>query len=165
MATATIFAKTFLKKLFINNNLINMSHHNAVLLLGSNTGDQKKNLEIAFEKITERNMQILHKSEFLYSEPVEFVSSNNFCNIALRIETGLSPIQLLDCIKEIEIGMGRLVDSGKSRNYSDRVIDIDIVSYDNIIFFCSRLEIPHYRHLHEREFSRLLLNSLFLNRT
>lgn len=142
-----------------------MSHHYAVLLLGSNIGDQKKNLETAFESITDKNIVILHKSKFLYSEPVEFVSSNNFCNIALSIETDLSPIQLLKSLKEIEKRMGRSIDSGKTRNYSDRVIDIDIVSYDNLIFFCNRLEIPHYRHLHEREFSRLLLDSLFLNRT
>lgn len=142
-----------------------MSQHNAILLLGSNIGDQKKNLEIAFERIMDKKMLILCKSKFLFSEPVEFVSYNNFCNIALRIVTDLSPIQLLNSLKEIEISMGRLVDSGDTRNYADRVIDIDIVSYDNLIFICNRLEIPHYRHLYEREFSRLLLDSLFLNRT
>ncbi|KQT16371.1 2-amino-4-hydroxy-6-hydroxymethyldihydropteridine pyrophosphokinase [Chryseobacterium sp. Leaf404] len=137
-----------------------MSHHTAVLLLGSNIGDQKKNLETAFKRIRNQNIVILSESKFLYSEPVEFVSSNNFCNIALRIETDLSPIQLLNALKEIEKSMGRLVDSGNSRNYSDRVIDIDIVSYNNIVFFCRSLEIPHYRHLYEREFSRLLLEDL-----
>ncbi|MEG0760893.1 2-amino-4-hydroxy-6-hydroxymethyldihydropteridinediphosphokinase [Chryseobacterium piscicola] len=142
-----------------------MSYNNAVLLLGSNINDAKKNLQIAFEKIAEKNISILYKSKFLYSEPVEFVSSNIFCNIALSIETDLSPIQLLNGLKEIEKDMGRLVDSGTTRNYNDRMIDLDIVSYNNIIFTCNRLEIPHYRHLYEREFSKILLDSLFLNRT
>mgnify|MGYP003612484054 CR=1 FL=1 len=142
-----------------------MSYNNAVLLLGSNIKDAKKNLQIAFEKIAEKNISILYKSKFLYSEPVEFVSSNIFCNIALSIETDLSPIQLLNGLKEIEKDMGRLVDSGTTRNYNDRMIDLDIVSYNNIIFTCNRLEIPHYRHLYEREFSKILLDSLFLNRT
>jgi 2-amino-4-hydroxy-6-hydroxymethyldihydropteridine diphosphokinase len=142
-----------------------MSYNNAVLLLGSNIKDAKKNLQIAFEKIAEKNISILYKSKFLYSEPVEFVSSNIFCNIALSIETDLSPIKLLNGLKEIEKDMGRLVDSGTTRNYNDRMIDLDIVSYNNIIFTCNRLEIPHYRHLYEREFSKILLDSLFLNRT
>ena len=142
-----------------------MSYNNAVLLLGSNINDAKKNLQIAFEKIAEKNISILYKSKFLYFEAVEFVSSNIFCNIALSIETDLSPIQLLNGLKEIEKDMGRLVDSGTTRNYNDRMIDLDIVSYNNIIFTCNRLEIPHYRHLYEREFSKILLDSLFLNRT
>ena len=142
-----------------------MSYNNAVLLLVSNINDAKKNLQLAFEKIAEKNISILYKSKFLYSEPVEFVSSNIFCNIALSIETDLSPIQLLNGLKEIEKDMGRLVDSGTTRNYNDRMIDLDIVSYNNIIFTCNRLEIPHYRHLYEREFSKILLDSLFLNRT
>lgn len=142
-----------------------MSHQHAVLLLGSNIGDQKKNLELSFEKLSTHNITILEKTNFLYSEPVEFVSSNIFCNIALKIETDLSPIQLLNVLKEIEKNMGRTVDSGTERNYQDRVIDIDIVNYNNIIFFCKRLEIPHYRHLYEREFSQLLLESLVLNKT
>ncbi|WP_312075521.1 2-amino-4-hydroxy-6-hydroxymethyldihydropteridine diphosphokinase [Chryseobacterium sp.] len=142
-----------------------MSHQHAVLLLGSNMGDPKKNIELSFEKLTSHNIKILEKSNFLYSEPVEFVSSNIFCNIALKIETDLSPIQLLNVLKQIEKNMGRVVDSGLNKNYQDRVIDIDIVTYNNIFFFCNRLEIPHNKHLYEREFSQLLLKSLVLNKT
>lgn len=137
-----------------------MSQHNVVLLLGSNIGDQKNNIDTALNKLSE-TCTILKKSEYLTSEPVEFVSSNIFCNIATIISTHLSPIQLLDYVKKIEIDMGRLTDSTVSKVYTDRIIDIDIVKYGELKFVSERLEIPHNRHLFEREFSRILLKDLF----
>lgn len=157
MTIATIFASTFLKKLFINQSFRNMSQHKVVLLLGSNLGDQKKNLETALEKIKKGGNEILQISEFLTSEPVEFASSNIFCNIATIIFTHLSPIQLLNFVKSIEIEMGRVNDSKAKGGYADRVIDIDIVKYNELKFLSERLEIPHKKHLFEREFSRILL--------
>jgi 2-amino-4-hydroxy-6-hydroxymethyldihydropteridine diphosphokinase len=157
MTIATIFASTFLKKLFINQSFSNMSQYKVILLLGSNLGDQKKNLETALGKIKEGGNEILQISEFLTSEPVEFASSNIFCNIATIIFTHLSPIQLLDYIKSIEIEMGRTNDSKVSGGYADRIIDIDIVKYDELNFVSERLEIPHKKHLFEREFSKILL--------
>lgn len=137
-----------------------MSQHNVVLLLGSNIGDQKNNIDTALNKLSE-TCTILKKSEYLTSEPVEFASSNIFCNIATIISTHLSPIQLLDYVKKIEIDMGRLTDSTVSKVYTDRIIDIDIVKYSELKFVSERLEIPHNRHLFEREFSRILLKDLF----
>ncbi|MCF2217850.1 MULTISPECIES: 2-amino-4-hydroxy-6-hydroxymethyldihydropteridine diphosphokinase [Chryseobacterium] len=134
-----------------------MSQHKVVLLLGSNLGDQKKNLETAIKKLQNGGNEILKLSEFLISEPVEFASSNIFCNIALIMLTHLSPIQLLDFVKSIEQEMGRTNDSKASGGYSDRVIDIDIVTYNELKFVSERLEIPHKKHLFEREFSRTLL--------
>jgi len=134
-----------------------MSQHRVVLLLGSNLGDQKKNLELALEKIGDGGNKISQISEFLITEPVEFVSSNIFCNIASVIFTHLSPIQLLDFVKGIEVGMGRINDSSTSESYSDRIIDIDIITYNDLKFKSERLEIPHQKHLFEREFSKILL--------
>lgn len=101
--------------------------------------------------------EILKNSEFLTSEAVEFVSSNNFCNIATVIFTDFSPTRLLNFIKEIEVEMGRVYDSKISGGYTDRIIDIDIVKYNELKFVSKRLEIPHKKHLFEREFSRILL--------
>jgi 2-amino-4-hydroxy-6-hydroxymethyldihydropteridine diphosphokinase len=134
-----------------------MSQHKVVLLLGSNLGDQKKNLELALDKIRDGGNKISQISEFLISEPIEFVSSNIFCNIASVIFTPLSPIQLLDFVKSIEVGMGRINDSSASEGYSDRIIDIDIITYNDLNFKSKRLEIPHQKHLFEREFSKILL--------
>jgi len=133
-----------------------MSQHKVVLLLGSNIGDQKNNIDTALNKLSE-TCTILKKSEYLTSEPVEFASSNIFCNIATIISTHLSPIQLLDYVKKIEIDMGRITDSTVSKVYTDRIIDIDIVKYGELKFVSERLEIPHNKHLFEREFSRILL--------
>jgi len=134
-----------------------MSQHKVVLLLGSNLGDRKKNLETAMEKLEKGGNAILKISKFLTSEPVEFASSNIFCNIALIIFTDLSPVRLLDYIKGIETEMGRVNDSKVSGGYTDRVIDIDIVTFNGLKFSSERLEIPHQKHLFEREFSRILL--------
>ncbi|MBB6371976.1 2-amino-4-hydroxy-6-hydroxymethyldihydropteridine diphosphokinase [Chryseobacterium shigense] len=134
-----------------------MSQHKVVLLLGSNLGDQKKNLELALQRISEGGNHISQISEFLITEPVEFVSSNIFCNIASSIFTHLSPIQLLDFIKSIEVEMGRTKDSSASGEYNDRIIDIDIIKYDDLKFRSEKLEIPHHKHLFEREFSKILL--------
>lgn len=134
-----------------------MSQQKVVLLLGSNLGEQKKNIELALQKISDAGNQISQISEFLMSDPVEFVSSNIFCNIAAIIFTHLSPIQLLDCIKNIEVEMGRINDSKVSGGYTDRIIDIDIIKYNELNFTSERLEIPHKKHLFERDFSRVLL--------
>lgn len=133
-----------------------MSQHKVVLLLGSNIGDKKNNLDTALERLKEVG-DILQNSEYLTSEAVEFVSSNNFCNIATIIFTHFSPIQLLNYIKKIEIEMGRLNDSKISGSYTDRIIDIDIIKYNELKFTSERLEIPHKKHLFEREFSKILL--------
>jgi 2-amino-4-hydroxy-6-hydroxymethyldihydropteridine diphosphokinase len=133
-----------------------MSQHKVVLLLGSNIGDKKNNLDTALERLKEVG-DILQNSEYLTSEAVEFVSSNNFCNIATIIFTHFSPIQLLNYIKKIEIEMGRLNDSKISGCYTDRIIDIDIIKYNELKFTSERLEIPHKKHLFEREFSKILL--------
>lgn len=137
-----------------------MSQQKVVLLLGSNIGDKKKNLETALKKLKEGGIEILKISEFLISEPIEFASSNIFCNIASIIFTPLSPIQLLDFVKGIEIEMGRINDSKMSGGYTDRIIDIDIVKYNELNFISERLNIPHKKHLFEREFSRILLETI-----
>jgi 2-amino-4-hydroxy-6-hydroxymethyldihydropteridine diphosphokinase len=133
-----------------------MSQHKVVLLLGSNIGDKKNNLNIALNKLKSVG-SLLRNSEYLTSEPVDFVSSNNFCNIATIIFTHFSPIQLLNEIKKIEIEMGRINDSRKSGGYTDRIIDIDIITYNELKFSSEKLEIPHKKHLFDREFSKILL--------
>lgn len=137
-----------------------MSTHHAVLLLGSNIGDQKKNIETAFALMEEQRIFVLNKSELTYTEPVEFASTNIFCNIASRIEAQLSPFQLLKTLKNIEKKMGREADSAILGRYADRIIDIDIVYYDNIRFNSRLLKIPHYKHIAEREFSKKLLEQI-----
>lgn len=137
-----------------------MSQQLVTLLLGSNLDFPERNIETAISKIEKELGNVVGRSEMLRTKPVEFVSNNIFCNIALRIKTQFSPIELLNSIKKIEFEMGRTEDSLITKGYIDRVIDIDIVFYGNLNFNCSRLKIPHEKHVKEREFSKKLLLSI-----
>ena len=130
-----------------------------VLLLGSNIGDAKEHILIAISKL-EKMGRVIKSSGILENSPVEFDSLNIFCNIAVIFETKYSPIKLLNAIKSIEKEMGRERDSSVYGEYRDRIIDIDIVMYDDIIYSCERLNIPHHRHLFLRGFSRKLLREI-----
>ncbi len=137
-----------------------MSQQTVLLLLGSNIGDRKKNLIEAANLIQQKVGSILRESEIMETKPVEFCSFNYFLNFALLINTCFSPIQLLKTIKEIEKEMGRTTDSSVTGYYMDRIIDIDIVKYSGVVFRCSRLEIPHQKHLLERDFSRKIIEQI-----
>lgn len=137
-----------------------MSQHEVTLLLGSNLGDTKSNIELALSRLENEIGTIIKKSEILITDPVEFVSNNIFCNIAVIIKTQISPLQLLDRIKLIEREMGRMNDTKVLGAYQDRLIDIDIVCFGNLRFWCRELEIPHEKHLYHREFSRILIDEL-----
>ena len=137
-----------------------MSQREYVLLLGSNLGDTKKNIQKALNALYNNGFNILKKSEFLLTEPAEFASSNIFCNFAASVSSPYSPMQTLKTIKRIEIEMGRSQDSKAIGAYTDRIIDIDIVTAGNLIFECKSLVIPHYKHLFERDFSKKLLENL-----
>lgn len=137
-----------------------MSHNSVVLLLGSNINNPEKNIQIALGKIENNIGAILKNSELIISAPVEFDSINNFCNIAVKLKTQFSPIMLLKQLKKIEIEMGRVKDSSYFETYQDRIIDIDIILYNNIKFISKRLIIPHYKNLYERDFAKELINEV-----
>lgn len=133
-----------------------MSQHQVVLLLGSNLGDPQKNIETAILEL-EKIGQIRNQSEFYFNSPVEFKSDLTFCNLALVMITTLSPVALLKYLKNIEKKMGRFQDSQAYGFYIDRIIDIDIVRFDNLKFRSKNLIIPHEKHCFERAFSKYLL--------
>ena len=134
--------------------------YNVVLLLGSNLGNAENNILSALSELEKRVGKIIKQTKILQTLPVEYDSDNVFCNIAVSMQTAHSPIKLLDEIKKIESEMGRIHDSKFFGEYRDRIIDIDIVSYEGIVFSCDRLEIPHHKHLYDRDFSRKLLDEL-----
>ncbi|MCL1677249.1 2-amino-4-hydroxy-6-hydroxymethyldihydropteridine diphosphokinase [Elizabethkingia meningoseptica] len=137
-----------------------MSSNNVILLLGSNINFPEKNIDQAMLLIESRLGSIVAKSSKLMNNPVEFDSPNIFCNIAVLINTQLSPVQLLKDIKNIEHEMGRKEDSFAKGGYEDRIIDIDIVTFGNIKFYSNKLTVPHYKHVYERDFSQQLLAEL-----
>lgn len=114
----------------------------AYLGLGTNLGNRDENLNIAVENIKKRVGDIKSLSAFYVTEPWGFESDNSFLNAVCSVETDMTPMSLLSVTKEIEKEMGR---SRKSVNkaYSDRIIDIDILLYDDIVMSNDTLIIPH----------------------
>ncbi|MDR2953991.1 MAG: 2-amino-4-hydroxy-6-hydroxymethyldihydropteridine diphosphokinase [Prevotella sp.] len=129
--------------------------HVVYIGLGSNLGDRGENLLHAIEKIEERIGQVVATSAFYVTEPVGFRSDNQFLNAACEVETSLSPLELLDVTQSIERDMGRLAKS-HDNVYSDRIIDIDILLYDDLIVHYPELTLPH-PHIQERTFVLLPL--------
>lgn len=110
--------------------------------LGTNLGDKERNLCTAIDKIRERIGKVTSQSAFYASDPWGFESTNSFLNAVICAETSISPIQLMEETQKIEKEIGR---NKKSVNglYSDRVIDIDILLYDDLMLHTENLTIPH----------------------
>lgn len=109
--------------------------------LGSNVGDKLQNLQRAYELIETDIGKILKKSSVYESEPWGFESANQFVNTVIKIATQFSPDLLLKELKKIEQTLGRK--KRLSENYEDRIIDIDILFYNRIIYQTNELKIPH----------------------
>lgn len=131
-----------------------------VLLLGSNLGDKMKNLSEALSLIKETIGTVKKESSVLETSPVGYLSSNNYLNLGVVIETSLSPMLLLKNLKKIEWKLGRIRDSSIAGMYEDRTIDIDIIYFNEIIFRSKKLVIPHNAHIKERGFSKKILGEL-----
>lgn len=117
--------------------------------LGSNLGDKETNLLQAIEQIEKQIGSIMARSVFFVSEPWGFDSGNTFLNACVAVDTTFSPTTCLRCIKSIETALGR--PERASGEYKDRVIDLDILFYDDLVLENSDLTIPHPL-LHLRNF-------------
>ena len=113
--------------------------HNAYIGLGTNLGNLQKNLKKAKILIMERKIEIKKESSILETKPVDFLDQPDFLNQIIEIETGYSPKELLDILKDIEKKMKRK----KTIPKGPRIIDLDILLYDDIIFMSKDLIIPH----------------------
>jgi 2-amino-4-hydroxy-6-hydroxymethyldihydropteridine diphosphokinase len=128
----------------------NAQINRAYLSLGSNLGDKSGNLNKAIELLSERAGEVLAVSSFYETAPDGFISENSFVNIALSLDTKLDVYVLLDVCEEIEKELGRTTKS-VNLNYSDRLIDIDILYFNNMQLATERLTLPHPR-MHKRQF-------------
>ena len=117
-----------------------MKNFNKIILsLGSNIGDKKSNLETAINQINK--FSAIKKISSIYeSEPILLKDQDNFYNLVLEIDYKKSVIELLETIKDVERRMGRK----KTVKYGPRIIDIDIVFFNNQIVNSIDLVIPHY---------------------
>ncbi len=109
--------------------------------LGTNIGNRRGNLVKAAALLAERVGDILALSGFMETEPWGFESENLFLNAAIKMETPLTPDELLSATQAIEREMGR--EKKSDGTYHDRVIDIDILLYDNQVIEQPGLIVPH----------------------
>lgn len=124
--------------------------HQVCLSLGSNLGDRISHLNTALRLIGERLGEVLRTSSYIETEPVGFQSDNKFLNAACLISTNCSPEQCLTQTQQIEREMGR-TEKSSDGVYHDRIIDIDILTYDDLHIESDQLTLPHPR-MHERDF-------------
>ncbi len=120
---------------------------NLYLLTGSNLGDREAFLRQAYIAIEAQVGKIANKSALYQTQPWGISDQPDFLNQALLVSTQLSPFAVLDAIKDIEKTMGRT----EIIRWGERIIDIDILFYGDIIVESPVLTIPHPR-LHERNF-------------
>ena len=114
----------------------------AYLSLGSNLGDRLRLIQEAVAALTVEAGPVTALSSLYETEPWGFSSPHRFLNVALALETTLSPETLLAVTQRIERDLGRTHKSVDGR-YADRTIDIDMLFYDDIVLNTPRLAIPH----------------------
>lgn len=125
------------------------------LLLGTNLGNKEDNLKKAI-KLIKKLGRIKKHSAIYETEPCGFMDERNFFNMAVCLETFLSPFELLNEILRIEISIGR---KRQEKQWIAREIDIDIIFYDNRIIHDECLTVPHSQ-LQKRKFVLVPLNEI-----
>jgi len=109
--------------------------------LGTNLGNKERNLNDVIAALSREVGEVLCQSAFYMSEPWGFTSDNNFLNVVVLVQTNESPFDVLEKTQQIERNMGR--ETKLTDEYLDRMMDIDILFYDNLIVDSPALKIPH----------------------
>jgi 2-amino-4-hydroxy-6-hydroxymethyldihydropteridine diphosphokinase len=125
---------------------VDLQSHRVYLSLGTNLGDRLANLEAAREAMPPA-VQPFTTSSIYETPPWGYLDQPAFLNQVVGAETNLAPKELLDYLKALEIKLGR----SQTFLYGPRLIDIDILFYDDLVLKEPDLTIPHPR-LTERAF-------------
>ena len=116
------------------------------LALGANLGDRADNLRCALTALSPA-FTVNSVSPCYETEPAYVLDQPRFYNLACRATTTLTPLEVLHRLKQIENELGRV----PTLRYGPRVIDLDLLFYDDLILDLPDLTVPHPR-LHERAF-------------
>ncbi len=119
----------------------------AYIGIGSNLGNRKQNCEKAISLLTENRITVLKRSTMFETEPWGIKDQPKFINMAIKIDTILEPEDLLNLLKEIESAIGRT----QTFRWGPRIIDLDILLYDNLIINTKNVQIPH-TEIKDRDF-------------
>ena len=118
-----------------------------ILALGTNIEPREQYLKDALAKIVDNNLKIILESSVYETPAWGGVADQNFLNMCIEVETELEAYELLDTIQKIELELGRV----RKEHWGNRTIDIDIITFNDLIFNDERLIIPH-KYIHERNF-------------
>ncbi len=113
--------------------------NNVFLLTGGNMGDRLQNLETALEEITKQIGVVIKKSSIYETAPWGIANQPAFLNQVLLVQSLLSPQDILKSILKIETKMGRK----RNEKFGPRIIDIDLLFYNDVILESPDLVIPH----------------------
>ena len=128
----------------------------AYLGVGSNLGDPVENCRRAIERIDASGwVRVLRKSSLYRTEPVGMTDQPWFVNAAIEVRTSLDAHDLLGLLQGIETEMGRV----RLQKWGPRIIDLDILFYDQAIIQDDVLVVPH-PELHKRRFVLEPLNEI-----
>ena len=118
-----------------------------ILALGTNIEPREQYLKDALAKIVDNNLKIILESSVYETPAWGGVADQNFLNMCIEVETSLGAYELLDTIQKIELELGRV----RKEHWGNRTIDIDIITFDDLVFNDDRLIVPH-RYIHDRNF-------------
>lgn len=116
--------------------------------LGSNLGNKKEYLDMALEVLnSHEHITLENQSKYIETEPYGVTDQPEFLNAVVKIETYLSPLELLELCQDLETKAGR----ERIRRWGERTLDVDILLYGNDVVYTEELKIPH-PELHKRTF-------------
>jgi 2-amino-4-hydroxy-6-hydroxymethyldihydropteridine diphosphokinase len=125
-----------------------VARHTAYISVGSNLGDKLENCRRGIRRLERDEVRLKAESRIYQTEPVDYLDQDWFINIVVKIETLLDPFRLLRRLQSIQRKAGRLQDSIR---FGPRVLDLDIIFYDEVVIHSAQLVIPHPR-MHKRRF-------------
>jgi len=111
----------------------------AYIGIGSNLGDREANCIRAVREIASRGITVKRQSSLYETEPWGVKDQPGFINMVIEIETGLGPERLLELLKRVERDIGRQ----DTYRWGPRVIDLDILLYNDLVINTPELQIPH----------------------
>ena len=118
-----------------------------ILALGTNIEPREQYLKDALGKIVDNNLKIILESSIYETPAWGGVADQNFLNMCIEVETELEAYELLNTIQKIELELGRV----RKEHWGNRTIDIDIITFDDLVFNDDRLIVPH-KFIHDRNF-------------
>lgn len=122
--------------------------NNVYMSLGTNIGDREQNLKLAVRLLQDtENVSVCAVSSIYETAPVGYVDQPSFLNIALSIETTYSALDMLKICQTVENELGRV----REVRWGPRIIDLDILLYNNDNIEVKDLIVPHPR-MFERAF-------------